>query len=469
MQTMRIALMLLLQPVLLRRTMGRPWVQWLLLLIVAGFAALAIRFQSKPAAGLACLAGAVLLLLWWGLFLITIGLQFGYRGAALAPFLRRIALPTTVIVCLCLVLIMALGAGGVFGHHALWALMAGWALAAVALICAGRPTPGLFALAPLPMVLVKFQDFVQFLAPLATPERIAAGAVLLGALMFYAWRRLTVSHDGPSVAERWSHVSSGTQPKPGNPVKVHAAIYAAYLRRDCARRDRQNLMMHALGTSMHWTGLLSVQLPMLLVSTASCLIPAVNFGQPVGLITGAMMVWPMFLLQNLARVAAGQPEQAILRLAPGMPASDELNRMLARGLLALFFKNWIAAMACSALLLVLADVSQKQFIESMAAMSVSVLLAAAMLRNFALGNKGRERIELNLLYGLTFVLMFALMVFQPLAPFALAAIGVQLAPGAIQLCILLLTVTLILLAGLTVRWRWRAMLAAPPAFPAARI
>jgi hypothetical protein len=466
MRTMRIALMLLRQPVLLRRPLGTPWVQWLLLAVVAGFGALAYLFKSQAAAGLALLAGAALLLLWWGLFLATIGLQFGHRGAALVPYLRRIALPTTVAVCLCLVLVATLSAGGVFGRHALWALMAGWALAAVALIVAGRPTLGFLALAPLPKALVEFQDFAQFTAPLATPEGIAAGVVLLGASMFYALRRLTAGHDGdpahPSFAERWSHVTGGTQPKPVKLFKVYAAIYAACLRRDCARRDRQNLLMHSLGSSMHWTGSLSLQIPMLLVSAASCLIPALSFGQTVALITGAMLAWPMFLLQNLARVAAGQPEQALLRLAPGMPASDGLNRMLASGLLKLFFKNWIAAMACAALLLALADVSQKQFIESMASMSVSVLLAAAMLRNFALGSKGRDRFVLPLLYGLTFVLMFSVMLLP-----AFAAFGSQtlLASGVVQLCLYLFPLSL---AGLAVRWRWRAMLAAPPAFPAAR-
>jgi hypothetical protein len=464
---MRIALMLLRQPVLLRRTMGKPWIQWLLLLVVAVFAVLAVRFQSKPAAGLACLAAAVLLLLWWALFLITIGMQFGHRGAALVPNLRRVALPTTVVVGLCLESIITLSAGGVYGHHALLALMAGWGLAAVALIVAGRQAPGFFAVAPIPMVLVKFDEFARFAAPLATPEGIAGGAVLLGALMFYALHLLLASHQGDDaqacIAERWRHLSRRTQPEPVNTGKLFARLYAGFLRRDCARRDRQNLLMHALGTSMHWTGLLSVQLPMLLVSAATCLIPALNFGQPVGLIAGAMIVWPMFLLQNLARVAVGQPEQALLRLAPGMPASDDLNRILARGLLALFFKNWIAAMVCSAVLLALADVSQKQFIESMASMSVSVLLAAATLRNFALGSKGRDRFILPLLYSLTFVLMFLVMLLP-----AFAAFGPQklLASGVVQLCLFLCP---LLLAGLAVRWRWRAMLAAPPAFPAARI
>jgi hypothetical protein len=325
---MHIALMLLRQPVLLRRTMGKPWIQWLLLLVVAGFAALAIWFQSKPAAGLACLAGAGLLLLWWALFLVTIGMQFGHRGAALVPQLRRVALPTTVLVFLCMVLIITVSAGGVFGHHALWALMAGWGLVAVALVPARRPTLGFLALAPLPKALVEFPDFAQFAAPLATPAGFAGGAALLGASMFYALRRLSASGDRTNAdfAERWSHLTRGKLPKQGGMVKLYASVYARYLRRDCARRDRQNLMMHALGTSLHWTGSLSLQLPMVLVSAASCLIPALNGGHTLGLIVGAMLAWPMFLLQNLKRVAAGQPEQALLRLAPAMPASDGLNR-----------------------------------------------------------------------------------------------------------------------------------------------
>ncbi len=472
---MRIAFMLLLQPVLLRRTLGAPWVQWLMLALSAGAIALAIVFQSTLAAGLACLVGAGHLLMWWALFVISIGLQFSQRGARLAPSLRRVALATTIVAYLCLVLIIAMAAGSVFGHHVLWALLAGWGLAAVALIVAGREAVGFIALAPLPLGLSRFHDVAPVLVLLATPAGIAAGAALLAASMCYALHLLMGRHEGDDEHNKfldlWRHTARGTQQKSGPLLRPFVAAYAGCLRRDCARRDKQNLLLHAAGPSLHWTGSLSFQLTMLLGSLAYFLIPALNAGQALGMGAGLMLGSILMLLNGVARLAAGQPEQALVRLAPGMPVASALNRLLARGLLGIFFMNWLVAMLITALLLALAGATQSQFIEQMAATSVLLLLAAGVLRNFAIGNKGRDRIVRGLLYGLAFILMVALMTAMPLVPVGIALFDwpALKAPGVAQAGLLLVTLLLLLLAGLIVRWRWRAMLAAPPAFPAGRL
>jgi hypothetical protein len=461
MQTMRIALMLLWQPVLLRRTMGKPWIPVLMLALGVGATVLAIQFQAPPAAALACMVGAGLLATWWTLFVISIGLQCGQRGARLVPRLRLIALASTVLVWVCLVLIVTLAVGAVFGHRALWALVAGTGLTAVALVVAGRETLGFVALAALSMVLTRFHEFAQIAAPLATPAGIAVSAALLGASMCYTLRLLLGWHDGGhgQFLALWRQRARGAQTVHGSLLQPFAAMYARCLRQDCARRNRGRLLLHALGPSLHWTGRLSVQLPMLLVNAVFCLVPALNSGQVVGLVAGSVLTSLLLLLKGVARVASGQPEQALLRLAPCMPASKTLNRTLARGLLGLFFTNWIAAMACSAFLLALAGVSRAQFIEVMSAMSASVLLAAAMLRNYALANKRWDRIVLGLLYVLTLVLAFALMTAIPLLPTSMVfGLPTRLA-----------TLLPMLLAGLIVAWRLRAMLAAPAAFPAARI
>ena len=471
MQTMRIALLLLWQPVLLRRTLGKPWVQWLMLALTVGFIVLALVLRAKPAVVLACIVGAGQLAVWWGLFVTSIGLQHAQRGARLVPQLRRIALATTVLVWLCLVLIIMLAAGGVFGHHALWALLAGLGLAAVALVVAGRWE----ALVFIPAVLMVWRGsdgLVPFAAALlATPAGMAGGAALLCASMSYTLYLLLGRHDGKSrhgrFLEVWGHMVRGTQPEQGPLMRPFAAVYAGCLRQDCARQDKQNLLLHALGPSLHWSLTLSAQLPMLLVSAVFCMLPALNLGQTPGLVVGSMIASQLLLHSGVARAAAGQPEQALLRLAPAMPVSNALNRMLARGLLGLFFRNWIVAMGCSALLLVLAGVPQTEFIGLLSSMSVSVLLAAGMLRNYALANNGRDRVVRGLLYGLTFALMLAIQL-VPAGFLLLGSPGLQ-APGAGRLATLSATLLVMLVAGLIVWWRWRAMLAAPPAFPAARI
>jgi hypothetical protein len=475
MRTIRIALMLLLQPVLLRRTLGAPWVQWLMLALSAGAVALAIVFQSAQATAVACIAGAAHLLLWWALFVTSIGLPFSQRGVRLAPSLHRVALATTVVLYLCLVLIIALTVGSVFGHHALWALLAAWALTAVTLIVAGREAVGFIALAPLPLVLSRLHDAVPVLVPLATPVGFAAGAALLAASTCYALHLLMGRHEGGTdhnkFLDLWHHMASGTHQKTAPLLKPFAAAYASCLRGDCARRDKQNLLLHAAGPSLHWTGALSFQLTMLLGSLAYLLIPAVNAGQVLGMGAGLMLGSILVLLNGVTRLAAGQPEQALVRLAPGMPVASALNRLLARGLLGLFFMNWVVAMIVAVLLLGLAGATQAQFIEQMAATSVLVLPAAGMLRNFAVGNKGWDRTVRGLVYGLTFVLMVALMTATPLASVASYLFNwpALKTPGMAQAGLLLATLLFLLLAGLIVRWRWRAMLAAPPAFPAGRI
>jgi hypothetical protein len=449
MQTMRIALMLLLQPVLLRRTLGRPWMQWLMLALTVGAILLATLLRAKPVAVLACMVGAAQLLAWWQLFVISIALQCAQRGARRVPRLRRMAVATTVLVWLCLVLIVTLTAGALFGHPVLWALVAGLCLAALALVAAGRETVGFLALGTIPMALTRFQDLARIAAPLDTPAGMAAVATLLGALMYYTVRRLVAGHNG-AFLDRWRRRMSGAAPKQVAFTTPFAAQFPGRL-----RRNRQDLLVQGLGFSRYWTAALSAQIPMLLVSTAMRFTPAANSAYGFGIVEGAMLAPLLILFRSVDRVAAGQPEQALLRLAPRMPASNALNRMLARALLGLFFKNWIAAMACSALYLALTGVSQAQFIQSMASMSVSVLLAGAVLRRYALANKAWDRISLALLYVLTFVLMFFLV------PFCIVEFGMT---GAQRLGMLLA-----LLAGLLVYWRWRAMLAAPPAFPAGRI
>ncbi|MES3020198.1 MAG: hypothetical protein V4857_01305 [Pseudomonadota bacterium] len=451
MQTMRIALMLLLQPVRLRRTMGRPWMQWLMLALTASFTLWAMLGETKPAAGLACIVGAGQLVGWWALYLISIGLQFERRAIRMFPQLRRSAMATTVLVCLCLVLIIALAAGGVFGHHLQWALVAGLVLVFVALIVAGRGVFGFIALASAPLLLLELHEVAQIAGLFATPAGMAAGAALLGALMCHALQGLLGENGGDRpqgmFLQQWSHTVRGTEPGSGKLMASFGAVYAGCLRRDCARRDRQNLLMHGLGPNLHWTVKLSGQLPTLLVNAVLCLLLAQNPGAISGIVVGSVLVSQCFLQMEIARLAAGRPEQALLRLAPGLPGSDTLNRMLARGLLGVFFKNWSATMVCSALLLALVGVPRTQLIELMSAVAVSVLLAGGVLRNFALGSKGRDRIVVGLLFGLTLVLTLSMMLVKPRGPLAFVVA---------------------LLVGVIVFWRWRAMLAAPPAFPAGR-
>ena len=296
---------------------------------------------------------------------------------------------------------------------------------------------------------------------------MAGSAALVCASMFYTLRQVLGRPDGEKPDGRflhlWSHMVCGTEPRP-EPLKgPTAAVYASCLRRDCAHRDIQNLLLHALGPYLHWSRLHFGLLPTLLINIAFAVVirqqlfPSLNAGALVGMLIGSVVSSQLVLQQGVARVAAGQPEHALLRLAPGMPGSNALNRMLARGLLGLFFTNWLAAMSCSALLLAVADVPQAKFIEYMSSLSASALLAAGMLRNFALANKARGRIAMGILYVLTFSLMFLVM-FLPglLAP----GTGVLAAP---------LFMLLMLLVWLIVWCCWRTMLSAPPAFPAARI
>lgn len=144
-------------------------------------------------------------------------------------------------------------------------------------------------------------------------------------------------------------------------------------------------------------------------------------------------------------------EQALLCLTPAAPDRAELNGVLARLFMAGFVRSWALLAASTLVALAVAGAQAGELARFALAWLPSLGFAAWPLRNFARAHDAPHW---------PLVLLGVVMA----AVFSVANDGgASLAEWVVGS----LTVTLIALA--VVGWRWRAMVAAPPALPAGRL
>lgn len=146
-------------------------------------------------------------------------------------------------------------------------------------------------------------------------------------------------------------------------------------------------------------------------------------------------------------------EQSLVRLAPAAPDAGALNRALARYLLVRFAAMWALCGVVTVTLLWVLGATVDEALRAAVVCALALVLAGALLRDYAGGDGGNR--------------------LQPLI-FALGASAVLIAaPAAVRGKLSGATWAWLALAGLAAAalfvWRrWRRMVQAPPAFPAGR-
>jgi hypothetical protein len=237
--------------------------------------------------------------------------------------------------------------------------------------------------------------------------------------------------------------------------------YAATLRRDSARRDARRLVLYALGDTHH-VGELVMGLGML---SAVVILLGTFIGWRVGdevvggigwLFACALFAVPFATSLRLAQLAPLRSgEQALVRLAPAMPAAaPAFNRHFALALLRHGVTGWALAAAAALLVAVFAGTERDKLVNLACVCCLMLPMVAAPLRDYARRGAASPMLPIMLLLasiGLSLFLGFAASGWfgWPVLPVA-AAIGIGFAAIAVKV-------------GLGV------MVRSPFAFPAARM
>ncbi len=349
------------------------------------------------------------------------------------------------------------------------------------------------------IVVLTLLSVLGGLAPSTAATAVALTLVLLGAytaspgfaLLFglcsivnlflgkYLWPQLAPMFSDRVLAFLWPVVSLGLgyfairtilkgQPRKSGlaasakkPVVVSdtgaPSSYANTLRRDCAAGRVNALLMHATGPlarapSLKWFGIAAF-IALVVVLAAPGLIDRHR------VVLQAIIPVMMAALQAaiaptmVQAVYKTRHEQALVRLAPRAPGAATLNASLAHSLLLEYGRCWLASTALALACLYFLGVPGATLLRVLAVFMMTLTWANLLLRDYASESGGNGSVSGRMLVMLcACVLTIAAQaeVFHP---------GPWLAVGCIALVL-----------GLVIgRRRWNAMLAAPPAFPAARL
>lgn len=155
--------------------------------------------------------------------------------------------------------------------------------------------------------------------------------------------------------ERRKRVSSVESAQDSAEAARHASasiLYLRALRRHCARRDTRALVLHALGPLQH-IGIAAVSIAVAVAVGAALLVFARNYSEASAEAASTLGIFPAFVLLVFVATEAWRPsflmrgtpvEQALVRLAPAMPATARaFNRHLAHALLRQILIVWAMA------------------------------------------------------------------------------------------------------------------------------
>lgn len=308
---------------------------------------------------------------------------------------------------------------------------------------------------------------------ISSPASVAALCALLLLVGAYALRLLYPNGGDAHIDKRAEQVkrmlrfsargASDISDVGGPTGKGILRVYALALRRDCRRADPAVMLMHALGPVAHWSAWVGGIGAILLISGAMRFMLAWGVPHQVEDVLRVVAAVGMASLSALALFCTAQfsqqlrrtrGEQALLRLTPLAGDAALLNRRLARQLLKGALRNWtmITASILAATVLVAGDPQAllRQFSLCCLAGQVALL---GLLGDYA--GEGGWHPMLALRGAL------------------LAACEVAIAVGLDWMLGTTVWPWLIVmgLAGAVFQARrsWRAMLAAPVAFPAGRM
>jgi hypothetical protein len=450
---------LLVQPLLRRRAQGRPWVTWALLaallLPLAG-----VLSGWMPRAVAAMLAGALVsavTLQWWVIFLQTAMRLNTPAAACLVPGMRRRLMALAAVLWLIASLPPAALFGAASGHFGYaWLFSAGILLFA-AITCryiwiAFLPSPVWLANRTLGDPLMLDATFRGANEAVAAPAGMLVVAMLGGLVLRGLFPRGGDAHHrfGKRLERNLRN------PKQGRLVRADGgmswALGSIYRTRLTAGGSAGARLLDALGARAHWSwpvlGIVGIAAAALAwralggVATMRPFVPMVLVAMLLMIVTHVEAV--------LAAVKGSAVEQGILGLAPAAPPPRDLNRQLARALLARFGIAWSAYLACSIVVVASTTGSWGAWV---CCTALSLTFAPLLLRDHA-RHPGWPSAQW--MAGGVMLVMLPLggvVEYGPVATGLVAAFAVILVTGS--------TVALIL--------RWHHAIAAAPAFPAGRM
>lgn len=435
------------------RAQGSAWLHWMLigLVLVAGGAAMLVK--EKGALMLALGAGiplTLLLLMWWVMLFSSILTQCSASAVRLLPQMRQRTLRVTVAAWVAITLLMTLCVGVPTGYPGQAAILTGLVLLETTVMASRWRIGVCFALMWASPYLrnVIPHGLIAFLASNAA---VAVGALLLVLEGRVALRRMFGT---PTGGRAWNMSKQ--------PVPTMVTSLAQLLK----TKPRDFVLRQPAFTKVLGGPAFAGALTLLAVPVLGCVaIRAVVAMQDIGaahdrlLMTRSLVLTGVLILQALmahsvaARMDHHRTEQILVRLAPAAPPAATLNRVLARYLLGNFALMWVGCTAVAIAGLLVLGASGGETLRALAACTLSLALAGLPLRDYA--RRKASPIVATLVYCLCAAAALAV---------ALAAVGGKFGGQAWAA----MAIASILLAALFVAWRWRAMTAAAPAFPAGR-
>lgn len=319
------------------------------------------------------------------------------------------------------------------------------------------------------MVVVCVIAWSKELRAMATPALMALAILLVMAIGALALRAIY-----PRSSERHWKLRGRIErvrelAAPGHQFQAHdgtrwwTGLYRWALQRDSVRGRSDALLLHVLGPASHWTQL-CLPLGVLLAAAviAKFVFSAFASAEAADILAGigwafatALMCLQMIDLERVAaRLAATPCEQALLRLTARSAPGAGFNRRLGRALLRYALLDWAMVSAAAMCLTALSGANAYILVMQACLCCLGLPLVAALLRDYARGAGMMgwwllaSGIVAGLLSGAAGMLASRLLGLPGWPVMALASAA---------------------LALLAVGWRWRAMAAAPVAFPVARL
>ncbi len=374
------------QSISARGALGSQLLSWIFLALALLVPPVLMMAGVGPAMAIGAGAGAPLMVLgvlWWMYLLMALKLQ-NHAAGALVPSMRARSLRvilvlgaagTLVLGCLLGLLIGSLAAG-----------LVGIALLAGALLAVGAwpALPWLiFAASMWPLVLGGPGPF-GLIAAAPQHKLLIAGALLVPLVWWLALQRLFAGANQAPGIMPW--FSSGRERET---MLMSPFLGAWSLRLACRARKVERLLPHALGPSLGSPFIMSCVPVVLLLVVIGLAKPAWLADRHLQYIIQSASFALALLLQTLFSELAGraiymtQPEQALLRMAPGLPPAQGLNRMLGRALVQQFALVWVGStLGCMALCLV-AGASLEQVLRLLPVFLMTLGHAAMALRDYS--------------------------------------------------------------------------------------
>lgn len=452
------------------RPRASAFVLWSTLVLALGSAALSLVFGH--ARGALVWSGSILaggMLLVWSLYFVPNAVKLNTPATAkLLPQTRRRLMELSYLIWIGCILVLAAipypdSSSAVFSLALAAAVTLG-----VALSAAGS------ALGMVVIVIASFGSiYVRYLpdwliAASATPAFLAGEVLALALLGAFAVR--TMFPNGGDA--HWSQIERRNRVRAeqtaGGATRMQRAHFGALwyrktLRHDCAARDSRALALHALGSSQHIGEAVGTVVVLFLTGVGLWILatlqgPAsakVAQDNDWAYASVLLLISMFFAWRPLALMKATPGEQALVRLAPLMPATARgFNRHLGQALLRRALAGW-AVFAGSALLLTwVTGASGKIMLLQAGICCLALPMVAVSLRDHARRAPLAGALRTLALIGSIIVCLVVGAIAGSIADVPMMAVAAA--------CALLLAIGAVVL-GL------RAMEGAPCAFPALRM